>query len=63
MNAIKQLAETTLSLIDYLQNVSENKERDYQTLLIELDKAGIRKLNRNSPELLKHFPEYKQSKL
>lgn len=39
----------------------EQRERDYQILLIELDKAGIRPLNRASPELLKYFPEYAQS--
>ena len=53
----KEMMEVTGHLLDESVPYA-TRERDYQILLIALDKGGIRPLNRSSPELLKYFPEY-----
>ena len=53
----KEMMEATGHLLDESVPLA-TRERDYQLLLIALDKGGIRPLNRSSPELLKYFPEY-----
>ena len=53
----KEMMKVTGQLLDESVPLA-TRERDYQLLLIALDKAGIRPLNHSSPELLKYFPEY-----